>query len=322
MQVAHKTDCYQCWACYNGSMQKEQIMINGQPIGKLKAGWLLFKETWRYFKADTEMMWIPLVTTLINLFLFGLLITGFYFFLKDTGYTLPEEGDPLSAIEYSFIFLCYVIGAFSLALTEAGITNTVYTRVRGGDATLGDSLKAAFSHWASLLVWSFITSTVGLILRMIAERSKIIGRIIIALLGVAWSVLTYFVVPAMVIDKKSAFSSIGKSGQVFKTTWGETLVSNISIGVVFSLVHVLLLIAAFGLMIFTVFYELWIGLIALGVLYCLVTALLCLVQSSMNGILKTLLYVYASEGVVPANFNQELLEKMLTRQKVGETAQS
>ncbi len=294
-------------------MKKEQLIIDGKPTGRIKAGWLLFKETWRFFKADIEMIWIPLITAFINIFLFGLLIAVFYLFLRSTGYTLPAENEPLSAIEYLFAFLCYVIGAFSLSLTEAGIVNTVYTRAHGNNASLSDSLKAAFSHWRSLLVWSLITSTVGMIIRMLAERSKLGGKIMTALLGATWSVLTYFVVPAMVIDKKSAFASIGKSGQVFKTTWGETLVSNISIGIVFTFLHILFLAATFGLMIFTIANNLWVSLIILGVLYFLVLATLCLIQSSMNAILKTLLYIYASEGAVPANFNQELLKHILVQ---------
>jgi len=297
--------------------KREPLLINGQPVGRIKAGWILFKETWRYFRADSEMIWIPLITGFVNFVLFGILAVGFYFFLASTGYTLPEDADAISLPEYVFIFLCYVIGAYSLALSEAAIANTVYTRVHGGNATLGDSLRSAFSHSASLLLWSLITSTVGMLLRMLAERSKVLGRIIVMLLGVAWSALTYFVVPAMVIDKKSAFGSLGKSKDVFKTTWGETIVSNFSIGVVFLGVHISMLIVAVGLMIFMAMYEFWIPMIVLGVLYVFAVVAVSLLQSAMNGILKTLLYIYAAEGTMPPNFNQELLGKMLTRQNAS-----
>lgn len=300
--------------------KREPVVINGQPAGRIKAGWLLFKETWRYFRTDSEMVWIPLITSGINLVLFGLLAVSFYLFLASTGYTLPEEAESISLPEYIFIFLCYVIGAYSLALSEAAIANTVYTRVHGGNATLGNSLRSAFSHSASLLLWSVITSTVGMLLRVIAERSQFIGRIIVMLLGVAWSALTYFVVPAMVIDKKSAFASIGKSKDVFKTTWGETIVSNFSIGVIFMGLHVALLVVTVAMMIFAAMYEFWILMIVLGVAYALVFITLCLVQSAMNGILKTLLYVYAAEGTMPPNFNQELLQKMLSRQHAASVA--
>lgn len=297
--------------------KKEQIEIGGQPTGRLKASWLLFKESWKYLRADKEVVWIPFITGIINLVLFGVLVTVFVLLVMGGDFTLSEEGEPSSPIELVFIFACYIVGAFTLALSQAGIVNTVYTRAYGGDATLGQSLKVAFSRSGSLLMWSVITSTVGIVLRMIAERSKLLGRIVLFFFGVAWSLATYFVVPAMIIDKKSAFSSIGKSKQVFIDTWGETLVSNFSLGLTFLLVHLMSFLALIGLIITSIAFDLhqiFIPLII--VLYAVFFIVACLVQSALEGIVKTLLYIFASTGNAPANFNQELLEKMLARSNV------
>lgn len=293
--------------------KREPVIISGQQVGRLKASWLLFKEAWRYLKADKEMVWIPLITSFLNLALFGFIVAVFVMVILGGDFTLSAEGEPSSPVELAFYFACYVVGAFTLALSQAGITHTVYTRAHGGDATLGDSLKTAFSHWGSLLLWSVITSTVGIILRMIAERSKLIGRLVVMFIGAAWSVITYFVVPAMVIDKKSAFGSISKSGQVFKATWGETIVSNVSLGLVFLLAHVLVLAAAAGLMITAVAVEITFLVPVIVVLYVIWIVIASLVQSALEGVLKTLLYIYAAENAIPPNFNQELLEKMMTR---------
>lgn len=294
--------------------KKEKIVLAGQPIGRLKASWVLFKETFRFFKADPEIMWIPLITSVINVLVFGLIIMVFVFVVLGGDFALSAEGEPSSPIELAFLFFVYVVGAFTLALSQAGITHIVYVRAQGGDATLTDGLRVAFSHWKSLLVWSVITSTVGLILRAIAERSKLLGMLVVMLIGAAWSVLTYFVVPAMVIDKHSAFSSIKKSGTVFRQTWGETLVSNISIGLVFLIAHLIMILSLIGLAVVAASLGASGGVILLllmvFVLWLFITSLL---QSSLNSILKTLLYLYASEGSVPQNFNRELLEKMLSR---------
>ena len=293
--------------------KREQIIIDGQPIGRLKASWILFKESWRYLKADKEMVWMPLITALINLLLFGVLVTVFILFTQGEDFSLSGEDEPLSAVELVFMFLVYVIGAFTLALSQAGISNTVYTRAHGGDATLGQSLKVAFSNWAPLLLWSIITSTVGILLRMIAERSGLLGRLVVLVLGVAWSVLTYFVVPAIVIDKKSAFGSISKSGQVFKATWGETLVSNFSLGLTFFVAHIVVLFSAIGLIVTVSALEVpALAFLVVGV-YVIWIVTASLVQSALEGVLKTLLYIYATEGNPPQNFNQELLDKMLVR---------
>jgi hypothetical protein len=219
------------------------------------------------------------------------------------------------------LFICYVVGAFSLSLGQAAIVHTVYTRLHGGNATLGQSLGVAFSHTGSLLVWSCITSTVGVILHALSKH-KIAGLVVAAILGTAWGILSYFVVPAMVIDKKSAFGSIPRSAAVFKATWGETLVSNFSLGLVFFLAHFLVLLAFLGLTFVTLStgtVALFILLVVLVVIWMIVASI---VHSTLNAVLRTLLYVYATEDVVPQNFNPELLSAMLQKRAATFTPSS
>lgn len=308
-------------------MASKTVEIGGKQVGKLKASWLLLKESLRFLRADSEMLFIPIVTALLSILLFiglclitfvvawGGSVETFVSWAEVQAQTETESNEGM-AYAYVFIFLMYVISAYTLALSQAGIAHIVYTRVHGGNATLGQGLRSAFSHSFSLLLWAVITSTVGLILQMIAERSRLFARIIASLIGAAWNVLTYFVVPAMVIDKKSAFASIGKSVEVFKKTWGETLVTNISLGAAFTLVSVLFIIACVGLIILGAVVS-SIGLMIFGTTVLVVgTFALALIQATLNGVIKTLLYVYASENITPTNFNQELLDKMLSRTAV------
>jgi hypothetical protein len=220
------------------------------------------------------------------------------------------------------MFLAYVVGAFILAFSQAAIAHVVYVRAHGGDATLGEGLRKALSHAFSLFVWSLITSTVGIILRIVFERSELLGKILAAILGSAWSILTYFVVPAVVIDNTSAFAAIPKSARTFKATWGEAAVSNISYGLIFTGLFVFIFFSGIGLVIAGAAYQL--GFLVFFALVYMVVAcfLLCLVSSVYSGILRTLLYIYAVEGTVPANFNAELIEKMLVRKNPGITAAS
>lgn len=295
-------------------MASKKIELEGKSVGRIKAGWILFKEAWVYLQHDKEMVFIPLITTIINILFFGFLLTIFFFLVLSGTLSVSSENETSTIGEYIFYFLIYLIGAFTLALSQAGVAHTVYTRVHGGNASLSESLKVAFSHWVSLLFWSAITSTVGLVLRMIAERSKLLGRIVAALFGVAWSVLTYFVVPAIVLDKKSAPAAIGHSVKVLKQTWGEAAVSNISLSIVFFLAYLFLILASMGIGIAMISAN--IGPAILFILLPVVVigfVALALIQSTLESVVKTLLYIYANEGVVPSNFNPVLLQKMLKR---------
>ena len=291
----------------------QKIELDGRPVGRLKAGWILFKESWRYLQSDTEIVAIPLIAAILNILFFGVLMAAFFYLVLSGTLSISTEGEPATIAEYFFYFCFYVIGAFTLAISQAGVAHTVYTRAHGGDATLLDSLKVAFVHSGSLFLWALITSTVGLILRIIAERSKIIGRIVVSLVGVAWAVVTYFVVPGIVLGKKSAPAAIGHSAQVFKRTWGETVVTNVSLGVVFLLIYLLVIICFIGLGIFLAATQSGTIITVLIVFFVITLICISLVQSALEGIIKTLLYIYATEGTYPPNFNPELLEKMLAR---------
>jgi hypothetical protein len=295
-------------------MAYTKIVIDGKPLGRIRAGWMLFKESFHFLRSDAEMMWIPLITSLISMGLFALLCAISFFGAFGGDFeALKRLGEESSVLMYVFMFCAYVISAFTLALSQAAIVHIVYTRIKGGDATLAQGLSAAFSHWFSLLLWSAITSTVGVILNMIAERSKILMTILVYMLGTAWSVLTYFVVPAMVIDKKTAFESIPHSAFVFKKTWGETLVGNVSLSVVFLLGNLAFLLLTALAVIAAVVLNSIALLVGIGIIFLIGVFVSVLLQSTLNGVIKTLLYVYASEGTIPTSFNKELLDQILVK---------
>ncbi len=287
------------------------IVVAGKRIGKWRASFLLCKETFRFISADKEMLAVPIITGFAQFFLIGVVIL----IMIANGYSFAslEEERPLTGVEYLYMFFLYVVSAFTVAYAQATITHIVYTRMHDGDATLRQGLAVAMRHAPALFVWAIISSTVGIILRTIAERSQLLMKIVVALIGATWSVLTYFVVSAIVIDHKAPFDAIRHSGSVFRRTWGETLVTNFSLGLVFTLVIVVFAVALTGLYMIMGsgggMFILCLLLFFLGLL------LIILVSSVLNSVLRTLLYVYATSGKVPANFNAELLEHMLSRKE-------
>ncbi len=291
------------------------ITISGRSVGKWRGSWLLFKETFRFLLADKEMVLIPLITGFLNLFFLGMVIAGY--FLAGGFATLMGTGaveQSLRLVDYGFIFLIYVMGAYTLALSQAAIAFTVFTRAHGGNPTLGQSLVVAFGHTRSLLGWALVTSTVGLVLRFIGERSRLVGRTIESLLGAAWNLLTFFAVPSIVLGNKSFYGAIGHSAYLFRRTWGELLVSNITLGLTFFLAYVLALLSFMGLLALSFAVgsiTLFVIAVTMAIVWFVAAAL---VQTALQAVLKTLLYLYAAEGTLPKNFNHELLEAVLARQ--------
>jgi hypothetical protein len=74
--------------------------------------------------------------------------------------------------------------------------------------------------------------TVGFILKMIQENSGIVGKIITGLIGIVWSIATFFVLPIIAYENLGPIDAIKRSTQLMKEKWGETLVSRFSFGLI------------------------------------------------------------------------------------------
>jgi hypothetical protein len=148
-----------------------------------------------------------------------------------------------------------------------------------------------------------MSATVGLILRLIEDRSEKIGRIVAGLLGAAWTLVSFLVVPILVVENKNPLVALKESTGMLKKTWGERIVGNFSFGLIFFL----LAIPAIALIVLGFFSgsgAVIAACIALGVIYLIV---LGLVHSALQAIFQAALFLYARDGQVPAGFEADVL---------------
>jgi hypothetical protein len=120
---------------------------------------------------------------------------------------------------------CFIVLSFNVA-----VVNCAKMRLDGGDPTVADGFRASMQRLGRIAVWALISATVGLILRMIAERSAVLGKLVAWLVGAAWSIATYFIVPVMIFERRSVRDSIKQSTNLISKTWGESLAAGIGIG--------------------------------------------------------------------------------------------
>jgi Family of unknown function (DUF6159) len=285
------------------------VTLGEQKISRFKASWLLLKESLRFLRADSELLLVPVIATIIMVLLFAMLIIG----LLVSGFVTATPDEAWTTQGLIFIAGSYLITAFVVAIATAMVAHTVAVRARGQNATIGQSLWVALRHLPALFMWALLSATVGVVLRAISERSQWLGRIATSFLGAAWGVVTYFVVPAIIIDKKSTFAALSRSGTVFKQTWGETLITNISLGLIFLALHtvaILLFLAAFFVSVETGIPSVFvIG----GIVYVVWLFAAIALQHVLNSIVVTLLYIYATADTPPENFNVMLLEAIVAR---------
>ncbi|MEJ2697289.1 MAG: DUF6159 family protein [Candidatus Sulfobium sp.] len=149
----------------------------------------------------------------------------------------------------------------------------------------------------------------GLVLRVIEDRSQRLGQFVAALFGVAWTVASFLVVPFLIIEKKEPLTALKESTALLKKTWGEQLIGNFSFGLVFFLLGIpaflfIVLGIATGSGAATVF------VICLAAVYLIGLAL---VQSALQAIFQAALYMYARSGEVPQGFSAGLLNNAMVQ---------
>ncbi len=271
--------------------------------------WELTKMTFRVIKMDREMLVFPLLAGIFSMLFSGALLvpTVLIDILRGTA-----DNVALGTIDYALMFASYLGIAFIATFFNVCVVYTTKTRFEGGDATFMDSLKFAFSKIHLILTWALVSATVGMLLRALdraAERSGAIGGLILGilstLLGAAWSLVTIFVIPAMVYEDLSPFDAIKKSTQTLRRTWGETLVRHFGLG----LMQFLFLLLGVGLAVL-----LFVTLGAAGgvglVIALVVTAVyflgVILTFTVANNVYNTALYAYAN-GNTPDLFDETTL---------------
>jgi hypothetical protein len=269
-------------------------------MGRVTRSFALVAQSYRILMQDKELMALPLISGATIVVVAGGIAFGF-------GIPLDGVGRHQSAVLYLPMFLLYVlayaIGIFFQAAVVAGATE----RMRGGDPTVGSALAAAWRRAGAILLWAIVAATVGMVLRAIQERVGIVGRIVAGLLGAAWSLATFFVVPVLVLEDRSIGDSFTRSVDVFKKTWGETVVGGVSLGAA-AVCSWVTLVAVVGLLAYVV------GIAAVAVGFAGAIGLM-IFFSALQGVYVASLYRYATEGTAGPGFDTDLFQQAFVPKK-------
>ncbi|HEY2344647.1 MAG TPA: DUF6159 family protein [Xanthomonadaceae bacterium] len=274
--------------------------------GKFARSWELVKASATVLRSDKELMVFPLVsaiaTTLVALtFVLPMVFSG--------GFVQVDRHGPMPPLYYVWLFAFYVVQYVVIFFFNTALVGAAMIRLDGGDPTVADGLRIARSKIVPILGYAVIAATVGLVLRMIAERSGFIGRIVIGLVGAAWTVATAMVVPVLVTQDVGPVDAIKQSVELLRRNWGENLIGNGGIGVVFGLIMFAVMAVGITLTILSGAN----GMAPLAIVFGGITVVavlgVALVQAALAGIYSAALYRYASTGQVPAGFDGGALQE-------------
>ena len=206
----------------------------------------------------------------------------------------------MNPLGYVLLFLMYLVLAYVAIFFKTALLCGADERMQGGEPSLGSALSGASSRAGKILPWAIVTATVSIILRSLEERAGILGRIVIGIVGMAWAVVTFLVLPIVVFENVGVGTAIKRSAEMLKRTWGENLIVNLGIGLI-AMVLTLPAIAIIVGGIVTGSVPIIVAAVAIGVIWMI--AVSCW-SSAMTAVFQLALYRYATQAPLPSEFAQ------------------
>ena len=271
---------------------------------KISNSWRLVKASAAVLAADKELMIFPIISAIGTLivtltFAFPLFLSGFFENM------LGGVGQIVGIV---VLFVFYIVQYFVIFFCNTALVGAAMIRLNGGDPTVGDGFRIALKHAPSIMGYALIAATVGSILRWLSERGGLIGRIVVSLIGFAWNIATYLVVPVLVAEEVGPVEAIKRSASLLRKTWGEQLVGNFGIGTVFGLMTVLLVILMIPMIILAAATQSLIFIAGVILLFVFAFILLGLINAALSGIYAAAVYNYAAMGKTGEFFDPNIIK--------------
>jgi Family of unknown function (DUF6159) len=270
-----------------------------------RRSWSLFKSSLLLVKQDRKLVVLPLmsiIAVVVTAGAFLLAVWSVHPFVNDAnnelGGSTEQSFTPATVALLVLGYLCitFVGMFFNIALVCAA-----NDRLQGGTPTLRSALAGAMKHAGPIALWAIFSATISIAIRVASERVGLIGRIVVSLIGVAWSVATFFVIPIMIVEGVGVNEAFGRSKELMRKTWGEQIVGGAIVGLAMIPFWIVLVLVGW-------FARAFFGEIAL-LPVAIVFVLLVAFGNMISAVFSTVLYQYAKTGMAPVGFRTDYINE-------------
>jgi hypothetical protein len=259
--------------------------------------WSLMKSSFAVLQAEKKLLIFPVISSLVTLFILASFI--FPILVLDKGWI--EDGIISESTQwyhylqlFGIYYICYFIMLF---FNSATVASAIYV-MRGGKPSIGGAVNVVFSRIGALAAWALIAASIGLILNIIENQSDKIGKIISGLLGMSWTLVSFMVLPILIIENRGPVESLKASISMLRSTWGEQILGHFSFGLIY-FIMILPMFVVF-LLLMNMGETAIMFAIVFAVIYTLAAAA---VQWVLQSIYMGTLYMYARDHEIPAGFS-------------------
>jgi len=298
-------------------------------MSKFQRSWLLMKSSLSVIGRNKQLLVFPIVV-----FICTIGIVTFFLappLLRPTGhsYTSAEHWQAIGHSLFTespngasrahigftpgamvYLAFLYFLSMFIATFCNVAFYHEILAALTGQPVSIARGLKFAGTRLWSIVMWTLFAGVVGLIIKAIEQRMAIVGQIIARIIGLAWSIAAVFAIPVIVRRETNANPVVvlRDSAGILKRTWGEALIGYAGLTFASSLITLGTLMLVVGAVILSVALgNFWIIACILP-LWLLFVFAWSYVTSVASHVYRGALYLYAAEGVVPAPYDQQMLD--------------
>lgn len=272
---------------------------------RLSNSWQLVKASAAVLRTDAELLVFPIVSAIAA----GIVAASFFVpaWLTGFGQQVMERNADRGIGGYVFLFAFYVVQYVVIFYFNAALVGAAMIRLDGGNPTVSDGFRVANAHLAHILGYAAMAATVGVLIKVLADRGGRAGEAASRFGGLAWTIATALVVPVLVVEGLGPVDAVKRSGSLLKRTWGEQLAGGLGMGFVFGLAYLVTIPLGVVAIVLAAATESAALIIGVVVIFALAIVLIALVQGALQGIYTAAVYRYAEGKGVGAFFPQDLV---------------
>lgn len=265
---------------------------------RLSNGWEIAKTSLKVLKANKQLIIFPILSGLSMILILGSFFVAVF---ASAGWNFDNLRDTDNkAVYYVLLFAFYVVNYFVVVFFNMALMHCAKLYFDGEEVTVTAGINFSLSRIGVILSWSVMAATVGMALRLLQENLGSIGKIITGLIGVVWSIATFFVVPIIAYEKLGPVDALKRSVQIMKEKWGESLGAGFSFGLI-QFACIIGLAIAGGVLGFAIHPVAGIIVFVLGIF------LISAIFSALRSIFISAVYNNIN-GNLDDHFNQQLID--------------
>jgi hypothetical protein len=283
-------------------------------FARIGRGWGIAKASWAVVKLHPKLLLLPVLSGLA--FLALLAVIGLSVFAGSQSESVRHfvhDMHPGEPVAWALLFALYFACTFIIIFFNAALVFCALQSFAGQEPSLRAGIATAAGRLPQILAWTFVASTIGLALNalqnFLKDKLGFLGALLGGLAGAAWAVVTFFVVPVIVVDGVGPVEAVRRSSAILKRTWGEAIGGEGGLGIIAALFYlpVALLFALFaGAGAHHVVGPA--GTVALMTVVGVYMVALVVVFTALGTIFRAGTYVYATTGKAPSHIDPALLQ--------------